>query len=264
MTYGAIEGTLFVMKLTIDDKVKIIRDFIPIAEPQFDGNEHAMRYVLWNLYIRVCDAMKSFVVLLDNQRYYDAFLIAGHALETCSVLSYINDNDTEAAQLENYNKYLARSAVGRLYAILEMEPNLERNSAWNAYVVMLKMFYPVGATIIRDNQNAEVKHKEISEKLKFRAGANVEKIKLLRNSYAPPRITEYIIAFSDNMDNVDEGQFKRYYTKYCNYKHSNMLAPGALSGDIGEEEIDWFINLVLGMIVYLKKTKFTFAAPPCR
>jgi hypothetical protein len=35
---------------------------------------------------------------------------AGHALETCAVLSYIKDNESELKQRENYNKYLAKSA----------------------------------------------------------------------------------------------------------------------------------------------------------
>lgn len=240
---------------TINNKIKIISDFVPVPQPQFDGNENAMRYIIWNLYNRVCEAVKSFVVLLNNQRYYDAFLIVGHAIETCGVLSYVKDNGTEAAQLENYNKYLAQAAVGRLIAILEMVANLEENFAWDAYVSMLKMLYPVGATIIKGSQNAEEKHKEVIEKIKFRTGTNAEKIKLLKKFYAPPRIKDYITVLSNNMDNIDDGEFVRYYTKYCNYKHSNMLAPGALAGDIDIKEIDWFLNLALGIIIYLDKSK---------
>ncbi|AKL98136.1 DUF5677 domain-containing protein [Endomicrobium proavitum] len=240
-----------------NDKIEIIRDFVPMPQPQFNNNEHAIRYIIWNLYNRVCEALESFLVLLDNQRYYDAFIIAGHALETCSVLSYIKDNDAEAVQLEKYNRYIAGSAVGRLIAILEMGSNLEQDSTWNAYVAVLKIFYPVGASIIKVTNDVEEKHKEVGEKIKFRIGANAEKIKLLRDSYKIPRITGYIAAFSKNMDNIDDGEFFRYYTKYCNYKHSNMLAPGALAGDIDAEEIDYFLDLVLGIILYLKKFKFT-------
>ncbi|MFA7074912.1 MAG: DUF5677 domain-containing protein, partial [Endomicrobiaceae bacterium] len=147
---------------TIGNKIKIIREFKPMPQPQFNGNEHEMRYIIWNLYNRVCEAVKSFVVLFDNQRYYDAFIIAGHVLETCSVLSYIKDNDTEAAKLANYNKYKAQSSGGRLKAILEMDSsNLEKDCAWNAYELVLKIFYPVGAIVIKDTKNAEEKHKEV-------------------------------------------------------------------------------------------------------
>ena len=241
---------------TIGNKIKIIREFKPMPQPQFNGNEHEMRYIIWNLYNRVCEAVKSFVVLFDNQRYYDAFIIAGHVLETCSVLSYIKDNDTEAAKLANYNKYKAQSSGGRLKAILEMDSsNLEKDCAWNAYELVLKIFYPVGAIVIKDTKNAEEKHKEVIEKIKLRKGVNTEKIKLLKNSYMLSNTRAYITAFSNNMGNIDDGQYFMYYTKYCNYKHSNMLSPGALAGDIDAEEIYWFIELVQNIVLYLQKSK---------
>ncbi len=239
----------------INKKIKIIRDFVPVPQPQFNGDEHAMPYVIWNLYNRVCDAMKSFIVLLDNKRYYDAFIIAGHALETCSVLSYIKDNKTKEAQLENYNKYLALSALSRLLALLEMSENLEKDVSWNAYVCVLKIFYLEGQSIVKASKNAKEKHEEVIKKINFRLGANIEKINLLRNSYKSPSIQSFITAFSNNMGNIDEGEFDLYYTKYCNYKHSNMLAPCALAGDIDLDEIDWFLNLMLGIIMYLDKSK---------
>ncbi len=242
-----------------NDKIKIIRDFIPIPKPQFDGDEHAMRYMTWNLYTRICEANKSFIVLLDNQQYYDAFLIAGHTLETCSILSYINDCNSEAKCLEHYNKYLAKSAFGRLHAILEINNDLKNDFSWNAYMVMQKIFYPVGATIIRDNKNQEEKHREAIEKLKNRIGSNKDKIRILNKFYAPMPISQYIFAFAKNMGNIDDGLFKQYYNKYCSYKHSNMLAPGTLSGDIDNEEINWFLDLMHGIIIYLKNSKFIFA-----
>lgn len=238
---------------TIDNKIQIIRNFMHVSNPQFDGNENPTQYIIWNLYNRVCEAVKSFVVLLDNQKYYDSFIIAGHTLETCSMLSYIKDTDTEAVKLANYNKYMAQSAVGRLIAILEIDSNLEKDYLWKAYMLMLEIFYPVGVNVIKDTQNAEEKHKEIIEKIKFRDGTNAEKIKLLKNSYKLPRITDYISIFSKNMGNIDEGEFHRYYIKYCNHKHSNMLAPYAvLSGEVDEDAL----NLMLGIIMYLEK-KFT-------
>lgn len=234
---------------TIANKIKIIHNFKPLPQPQFDGNENAMRYIIWNLYNRVCETVKSFEILLDNQRYYDAFIIAGHALETCSVLSYIKDTDSEAVQIVNYDKYMAQSSVARLIAILEMDSsNLEKDCAWNAYVSLLKIFYPVGTTVIKNTQNAEEKHKEIIEQIRFRNGTNAEKIKLLKNSYKLQRITDYISIFSNNMDNIDDGEFHRYYIKYCNHKHSNMLAPyAAMHGEVDEDAL----NLMLGIIMYL-------------
>ncbi len=252
-----MKGKCFTMNFTIDNKIKIIRDFKPLPQPQFDGNEHAIRYITWNIYNRVCEAIKSFVILLDNYRYYDAFIIAGHALETCSILSYIKDNDTEAVKLANYNRYIARATVDRLSAILEMDSNLEKDYARNAYEIVLKIFSSVECTVFKYVQNVEEKHKEIIEEIKSLDEINIEKIKSFKKNYKLPRVKDYIIAFSKNIGNVNDKEIFMYYTKYCNYKHSNMLAPGALAGDIDAEEIDWFIGLVQNIVQYLEKSKLT-------
>ncbi|MDD5021623.1 MAG: DUF5677 domain-containing protein [Endomicrobiaceae bacterium] len=240
---------------TIDNKIQIIRNFVPVPKPQFEGNENATRYIIWNLYNRVCEAVKSFVILLDNQRYYDAFIIAGHALETCSILSYIKDNDTEAAKLENYNKYIAQSSVARLIAILEMDSNLEKDYARNAYEIVLQIFCSVENTVFKYTQNTEEKHKEIIEEIKSLDEISIGTIKSVKNFYKLPRIRDYITAFSKKMGNINDKEIFMYYTKYCDYKHSNMLAPGVLAGDIDAEEIDWFIELVQNIVQYLEKSK---------
>jgi len=247
--------------LTIDSKIKIIRDFRPVAQPHFK-NEDAIGYIIWGLYNRIFDAIKSVVVLLDNGRYYDAFLIAGHALETCAVLSYIKDNDTEMKQLKNYNKYVARSAVGSLLAILDTgESNLAIDYEWNAYVAMLCIFFPVGASIIKDKKtdgkSAAERHEAIIKVINSRRGTNAEKSKILRDSYQRPIPQDYITSFSKRFDNIDDGEFSRFYMKYCEFKHSNMLSPGALVGDINDKQIEWPLNIMLLIIVYLDKSKLT-------
>lgn len=236
----------------IEGKTKIIKNFVPVAKPEFK-NEDAIGYIIWNLYNRVSNGMKSFATLIDNKCYYDAFIIAGHMLETCAILSYIKDNDTEEEQKENYNKYLARSAVGRMIANLEMATNLHRDLDWIVFETILKILYPIGSSIIKDQKNPKEKHEEVTQKINYRLGTNEEKIKLLKKHYEPPHIEEYIKAFSDNRGNTDDGQFARWYTKYCNYKHSNMLAPGALAGDINDDEVNYFLDLVLIILVYLDK-----------
>ena len=49
---------------------------------------YTFRFNMWGLYHRVCEAIKSYVVLYEANRIFDAFIIAGHALETCAILSY--------------------------------------------------------------------------------------------------------------------------------------------------------------------------------
>jgi hypothetical protein len=137
-------------------------------------------------------------------------------------------------------------------AILDVDKsNLTAESAWNAYAVLLKILYPVGTSIVKNGKDYE----NVIKAINLRGGTNAEKSKLLRDSFNRPDPEGYVASFSKMVGNFDDGQFARYYDKYCNYKHSNMLAPGALFGDIDEEEIDWFLNLVLGIIMYLDKSK---------
>jgi hypothetical protein len=239
---------------TINNKIKIIRDFAPVAMPTVDFNnkKDTIKYIIWNLYNRVYEATQSFIALLDNKRFYDSFLIAGHALETCAVLSYIKDNKTKSAQIKNYNKYIARSAVGRLLAILDMDKtNLSADSAWVNYAALFKIFYPAGAAIIKKEQQYE----EIIKQINYCDGTNDEKIRLIKESFPHPDPKGYVKSFSKRLGNFDDGQFLKYYARYCDFKHCNLLSPGAISSDIDKNDVDYFIDLILGILMYLDKYK---------
>lgn len=83
---------------TIEGKLQIIRDFSPNIKLRFEVNNDMILFTKWNLYERVCQSIKSFIVLHDNKRFYDAYIIAGHTLETCATLSYIKDTEIDAEQ----------------------------------------------------------------------------------------------------------------------------------------------------------------------
>ncbi|MDR0726944.1 MAG: hypothetical protein LBF37_02670 [Rickettsiales bacterium] len=230
---------------TKEGKLQITKDFVPETKPHFEGNEDTVLFAKWNLYERVCDGIKSFTVLYDNNRFYDAYIIAGHALETCAMLSYIKDNETDVEQRNRFNLYLARCLVGNLIEILEMSQDLSNVLAWNAYAAWMRSFASYGNFIIKDKKN----HAEIFEQLKIREGSNSEKVKLLKRNYDPPHIEEYINLFSEKLDGVDEEKFKRFYFKYCGFKHSNMLE--CLDGELADYQIEDSIILVFMLVTYL-------------
>lgn len=241
-----------------EDKLRIIKEFKPLERPIFKGNEDSLYGVIGSLYFRVCDAFKSFYTLFENKQYYDAFIIAGHALETCAMLSYIKDCSSEEDLKKNYNKYLASSSMGRLKACLALEENLEQDISWELFVVLLRIFYPVGIYIIRDRDKPKEKHDEAITLINYRKGPNQEKIGLLNKYYAPVKTNEYIKAFRKNLPFDDREDFNYFYSKYCSYKHSNMLTPGASFED--SDDVDYFdnvLNLILGIIVYLETSDFS-------
>lgn len=233
---------------TLPGQIQIIRDFVPEPKPNFDNkNEDVFQFIIWNLYERVYEGIKSFIILFDNKRFYESYIIIGHALETCAILSYIKDNETK--QKENCNKYIATNIIGMLIEDLKTNKNLEKDSAWNAYTGWLRLFASHGFTIIKDKKN----HAVIFEKLKIREGMNSEKIKLLERNYDPPHIEEYIHLFSAKLDGVDEEKFIRFYLKYCGLKHSNIL--DCLEGKIPDYQIEDLIIIACMIITYLSISK---------
>lgn len=240
---------------SFEERIKIIKNYKKLPCPEFnDGNEDAYRFNVWNLYDRVYEAIKSFIILYEKQRYCDAFIIAGHALETCAILSYIKDYDSEVKRREQYNKYFASITLGRLVANLELADDLSKEIAWMSFVSVLKLFYPVGKCIIKENKDYEQVIKQINN----RKGPNTEKIGILNKNFRSIPIAEYIKIMSDNCKNKDDGQIRRYYTKYCSIKHSNMLTPGILEENINTDTIDDMLYLILGIITYLDKSKPLF------
>ncbi len=64
--------------------------------------------------------------------------------------------------------------------------------------------------------------------------------------------------FRTNLPFDDKDDFNYFYSKYCSFKHSNILTPGALfenSADISC--FDNVLNLILGIIAYLQLSDFS-------
>ena len=92
------------MDLSTPNKLNIIKNYKILQKQSFSGEEDVLYGNIWSLYFRVCEAMRSFVLLFENKRYYDAFIIAGHALESCAILSYIKDCKNVEEQKYKHNK----------------------------------------------------------------------------------------------------------------------------------------------------------------
>lgn len=234
----------------------IIKSFVPEKVPEFAGTEPMGDFVKWNLYDRVASGLKSFVLLCDNRRFYDAFLVAGNVLETCAVLSYIKDKQTEKERLKNLNKYLARSAAGQLIKILSWDDDLREDCTWNSYVAELKIFAPIGACIIekiKNGKNDAENHQEFLDKLKCREGNNADKKKLMNSNYKRPDPQGYVKAFSKTFHKLDNGNFEHIYDKYCDFKHINIMSCGVAAESMEEYIIDWAISVMAGIALYLQR-----------
>ncbi len=234
----------------------IIRSFVPETIPEFTGTEPMYDFIKWNLYDRVTCGLKSFVLLCDNRRFYDAFLVAGNVLETCAVLSYIKDKKTEKERLNNLNKYLARSAAGQLIRILSWGVDLHKEIDWNAYVSELELFAPVGVSIIKKMKNGKTdaeNHQDMLDKLNYREGSNNDKKVLINSNYIRPDPQGYVRAFSKTFHKLDKGIFERMYDKYCDFKHINIMSYGVAAETMEEDVVDWAIEIMAGVVLYLQR-----------
>ena len=237
---------------SFEDRIKIIKNFKPQLFPSFeDGNEDAYRFTVWQLYNRICEAIKSFVILFEKECIRDAFIIAGHTLETSAILSYIKDCSTPEQSKKNYNKYLASITIERIIANLDTSNNLKDPISLIVFSNLLKIFYPAGKTILKKNKD----YNNVITQINSTKTPVKEKIGILNKSFSPIKPSEYMKALSDNFDNKDDGQFRRYYTKYCGYKHSNILTPDVSFEDFKKENIDDLLYLVLGIMTYLETSK---------
>ena len=240
---------------TLKDLV-IIKAFVPEKIPNFVGTESMFDFVVWNLYDRIANGLKSFELLCDNRRFYDAFLVVGNVLETCAVLSYIKDKQTEKERLKNLNKYLARSAAGQLLKTLSWSEDLSKDIVWKMYETELKLFAPVGDCIIKKLKNSKTdkeKHQDILEQLKYRDGCNADKKALINSNYIRPDPQGYVRAFSKTFDRLDNGNFERMYDKYCDFKHVNIMSNGVSAETMNEEVIDWAIEIMAAIVLYLQR-----------
>ena len=62
---------------------------------------------------KMAESRKSYLLLMDNERFSDAVLIAGHLLENAAVINYISASLQEA-NTKQISKYLARETVQTL------------------------------------------------------------------------------------------------------------------------------------------------------
>ena len=76
--------------------------------------------------------------------------------------------------------------------------------------------------------------------------------------FIPIRVNEYIKTFVKNTAYFDGEQFNKFYKKYCDVKHSNMMTPGtSFEVNTFEYFAEDGIMLVLGIMYYLKDFNFS-------
>ncbi len=244
---------------SFNDRLKIIKNFQPYPKPKFVGNEDSIHGVTWGLYNRICENIKSFAILFENFQFVDAFILAGVALESCARLSFIKDRDNLEQSKEYYNKYLASMTLSQIIYNLKFEEDLTQEISWLNYELLLKIFYPVGKSIFTNKTKS---YEDVIKIINYRLGKNADKISVFKKNFKELPVTRYTDFFFEKLSIYEANkEMAIYYSKYCSFKHSNMLSPGVLdegnndflSIETKKEIADRGLYLILGLILYLQK-----------
>ena len=102
-----------------------------------------LSYCEYNVHLllnKLSEARESYLLLMDNERYTDAVLIAGHILENCATVSYIIQDLRKDAK--RTKKYVTKNLIQTIYSFLgileDKDSDTEIIAAINDFVSILE------------------------------------------------------------------------------------------------------------------------------
>lgn len=192
---------------------------------------------------RLHDARNVFLVLIDNNMFVDACLIAGHILEVSATMHYIR---SAADKMLNSRRYVAKSSANVIYDMLQIDTsNLQDKQYRELFQEFLEHLKDTGHLIVKAPKKAD-KHKfnaEMISKLSSIDRDNVSKRKLIKENYEMPIVNDYLNCFIRGMqkklkENTSEDAatleqaIRLFYVSYCRFKHASALMyPGVVENE---------------------------------
>lgn len=183
---------------------------------------------------RIYDATRAYLVLLDNKLTSDAILIAGHILETATMIVYINDSD------KNYHipKYTAHSCIQYIYSLFKNIPFAEKQDLQQSIACTLSALEQDGYLIINEKlAKKQSDKKSLNDStlnmLKNPTLSYETKVKIIEIFYNLPKISDYVEYFCKQMGKKYKTQnlpklqqpistITAFYDKYCEIKHASI------------------------------------------
>lgn len=208
------------------DKIKnsqlLYFDSFPLDMTSCEYNVH----LLLN---KMAESRKSYLLLMDNERFSDAVLIAGHLLENAAVINYISASLQEA-NTKQISKYLARETVQTLCDLFKFvgDDNVDAETQETIDFIMDDFKNRCDIVV---SKKAEQSHEELVQTI-LMAMTNSEKLRIIKNNYEFPVVEDYLRPFRKNLSNfygfsgIDK-KLVLFYSSYCKIKHCGaaMYAP---------------------------------------
>ena len=193
-----------------------------------------LSYCEYNVHLllnKLSEARESFLLLMDNERYTDAILIAGHILENCATVNYIIQDlkvDTKRTK-----KYVTRNLIQTIYAFLgileDKDSDKEILAAIDDFVSILETS---GDSVLKtkDKTNEQVVKEFKEEK------SNTKKKQILKDNYCFPIVEDYLRSFRKEVSDYHKSaeissQIATFYNSYCSIKHSGALVCNVILKD---------------------------------
>lgn len=178
---------------------------------------------------KMAESRKSYLLLMDNERFSDAVLIAGHLLENAAVINYISASLQEA-NTKQISKYLARETVQTLCDLFKFvgDDNVDAETQETIDFIMDDFKNRCDIVV---SKKAKQSHEELVQTI-LMAMTNSEKLRIIKNNYEFPVVEDYLRPFRKNLSNfygfsgIDK-KLVLFYSSYCKIKHCGaaMYAP---------------------------------------
>lgn len=176
---------------------------------------------------KLSEARNAYLTLIDKELYTDAMLIAGHILENCAIIDYIQQD--EIKDTGRTKKHASKDLVQTLYDLLafvnEDTPDKDTEDAINELLDVLNEW---GTCILKSK---DLNNEQIVEKLK-NAETNKEKQQILKNNYCFPVVEDYLRPLRKNIAKFYgqpdiNNKLILFYASYCKIKHcgTSMYTP---------------------------------------
>ncbi len=169
---------------------------------------------------KMAEARKSYLLLMDNERFTDAVLIAGHLLENAAVINYISVS-LQASNTKQIKKYLARETVQTLCDLFKFVGD-DVDTETQETIDFIMDDFKNRCDIVLSKKAAQ-SHEDLVQTI-LRTATNSEKLRIIRNNYEFPVVEDYLRPFRKDLSNFYDfpGIDKKlvlFYSSYCKIKH---------------------------------------------
>mgnify|MGYP007069856960 CR=1 FL=1 len=178
---------------------------------------------------KMAEARKSYLLLMDHERFSDAVLIAGHLLENAAVINYISAS-LQANNTKQISKYLARETVQTMCDLFKFVGDDDVDKETQDTIDFIMDDFKNRCAIVVSKKATQT-HEELMQTI-LKAETNLEKLRIIKSNYEFPVVEDYLRPFRTDLSAFYgfpdiAKKLVLFYSSYCKIKHCGaaMYAP---------------------------------------